>query len=86
MLKWALVNEAGLVFVLIYNKAVFSNITYVDELLTKFKEVRSCYHDQNLPWILLSPCGRICAACCAYQPIIILYIYKSCPNHTHTDM
>jgi hypothetical protein len=40
VLKWALVNEAGLVFVLIYNKAVFSNITYVDELLTKFKEVR----------------------------------------------
>jgi hypothetical protein len=40
VLKWALVNEAGLVFVLIYNKAVFSNITYVDELLTKFKEVQ----------------------------------------------
>lgn len=44
VLKWGLANEADLVFVLIYSKTVFSNITYVDELLNKFKEASTIAH------------------------------------------
>ena len=37
--KWALANEApGVVFVLVYNRAVFNNLTYVDEFLARLKE------------------------------------------------
>lgn len=37
--KWALNNESpGLVFVLVYNKSVFHNLTYVDDFLLRLKE------------------------------------------------
>ena len=37
--KWALSNEVpGVVFVLVYNKTVFHNLTYVDDFLLRLKE------------------------------------------------
>lgn len=37
--KWALSNELpGVVFVLVYNKGVFHNLTYVDDFLLRLKE------------------------------------------------
>lgn len=39
VLKWALANEAGVVFVLVYNRAIFPSLTYVDEFLQRLKEV-----------------------------------------------
>jgi hypothetical protein len=42
VLKWTLANEADLLVVLVYSAAVFSSITYVDQLLQRLKEVRAC--------------------------------------------
>ena len=39
MLKWTMANAEGVVFVLVYNRAVFNSLTYVDELLARLKEV-----------------------------------------------
>jgi hypothetical protein len=37
--KWVLANDVDLVFVLIYNRVVFPNITYTDELLSRLRKV-----------------------------------------------
>jgi hypothetical protein len=61
VLKWALANEAGVVFVLVYNRTIFPSLTYVDEFLQRLKEVRLACLLACLPACVLA-CVPACMA------------------------